>query len=133
MADDDELVREVVMMSLMEAGFVTEGAEDARSALVYLDQGEVIDAQITDFSMPCINGLDLIREVRRRRPTTPAILLTGHVGDIAETRPARRAIVSSSCRSRSARGACGAPRRLHRPDPSIGDTKLTLVATASAY
>jgi DNA-binding response OmpR family regulator len=30
-----------------------------------------------------MNGLDLIREVRRRQPTLPTILLTGHVGDIA--------------------------------------------------
>jgi DNA-binding NtrC family response regulator len=30
-----------------------------------------------------MNGLDLIREVHRRRPTLPAILLTGHVGGIA--------------------------------------------------
>jgi CheY-like chemotaxis protein len=43
-----------------------------------------VEALITDFSMPGMNGLDLIREMRKRRPTLPAILLTGHVGDIAE-------------------------------------------------
>jgi CheY-like chemotaxis protein len=73
--DDDELVREVVMMSLAEAGFQAEGAEDARSALVLMSEGEVFDALITDFSMPGMNGLDLIREVRRRRLMLPAILL----------------------------------------------------------
>ena len=81
--DDDELVREVVVMSLAEAGFATAGAEDASHALAYLDQGRAADALITDFSMPGMNGLDLIREVHRRRPTLPAILLTGHVGGIA--------------------------------------------------
>jgi signal transduction histidine kinase len=82
--DDDELVREVVMMSLNEAGFATEGAEDAQRALVHLDQNGAVEALITDFSMPGMNGLDLIREMRKRRPTLPAILLTGHVGDIEE-------------------------------------------------
>jgi CheY-like chemotaxis protein/anti-sigma regulatory factor (Ser/Thr protein kinase) len=80
--DDDELVREVVMMSLAEAGFATEGAQDAPRALMLLDQGQAVDALITDFTMPGMNGLDLIGEVRRRKPTLPAILLTGHVGDI---------------------------------------------------
>jgi len=81
--DDDDLVREVVMLSLAEAGFATEGAEDAPSALAYLDSGQAVDALITDFTMPGMNGLELIREVRKRRPTLPTILLTGHVGDIA--------------------------------------------------
>ena len=81
--DDDELVREVVMASLADAGFAIEGAEDAPRALAYLDRGQAVDALITDFTMPGMNGLDLIREVRRRQPTLPTILLTGHVGDIA--------------------------------------------------
>ena len=48
---------------------------------------------ITDFTMPGMTGLDLIREVRRRRPTLPTILLTGHVGDIA-TAPIDRTVGS---------------------------------------
>jgi CheY-like chemotaxis protein len=33
--------------------------------------------------MPGMNGLELIREVQRRKPALPMILLTGHIGDIA--------------------------------------------------
>jgi len=73
-------------MSLAKAGFATAGAEDASRALAYLDQGRAADALITDFSMPGMNGLELIREVHKRKPALPAILLTGHVGDIAATR-----------------------------------------------
>jgi FixJ family two-component response regulator len=62
---------------------VAQGAEDASRALVYMDQQQAVDALITDFTMPGMTGLDLIREVRRRKPTLPTILLTGHVGDIA--------------------------------------------------
>jgi signal transduction histidine kinase/CheY-like chemotaxis protein len=91
--DDNELVREVLMMSLEEAGFAAEGAEDASRALVYMDQQQAIDALITDFTMPGMTGLDLIREVRRRKPTLPTILLTGHVGDIA-TAPIDRTVGS---------------------------------------
>ena len=91
--DDNELVREVLMMSLEEAGFAAEGAEDASRALVYMDQQQAVDALITDFTMPGMTGLDLIREVRRRKPTLPTILLTGHVGDIA-TAPIDRTVGS---------------------------------------
>ena len=80
--EDDELVREVLMNSLEDAGFVTLGAENAASAIARLDQGSGVDALITDFSMPGMNGLDLIHEVHARRPSLPAILLTGHVNDV---------------------------------------------------
>jgi signal transduction histidine kinase len=83
--DDDESVREVVVTSLEGAGFAAEGAADASGALACIDREKAVDAVITDFSMPGTNGLDLIREVQKRRPALPAILLTGHVGDIAES------------------------------------------------
>jgi signal transduction histidine kinase/ActR/RegA family two-component response regulator len=81
--DDDEFVRETVMMSLERAGFAAEGAADAADALACTDRGKAVDAVITDFYMPGMNGLDLIREMQKRYPALPAILLTGHVGDIA--------------------------------------------------
>jgi len=81
--DDDEQVRDGLMSSLQDAGFVTLGAEDGGAALGQLDRGAEVDALITDFSMPGINGLDLIHEVHARRPGLPAILLTGHVQDVS--------------------------------------------------
>ena len=79
--DDDELVREGLMTSLEDAGFVALGAQDAIGAIAHLDAGIEVDALITDFSMPGMNGVDLIHEVHARRPGLPAILLTGHVSD----------------------------------------------------
>jgi signal transduction histidine kinase len=81
--DDDEQVRDGLMSSLQDAGFATLGAEDGNAALRRLDQGAEVHALITDFSMPGINGLDLIHEVHARRPGLPAILLTGHVQDVS--------------------------------------------------
>ncbi|HEX7947878.1 MAG TPA: response regulator, partial [Phenylobacterium sp.] len=71
-----------LISSLQDAGFITLGAEDGGAALGQLDRGAEVDALITDFSMPGINGLDLIHEVHARRPGLPAILLTGHVQDL---------------------------------------------------
>ncbi len=80
--DDDEQVRDGLISSLQDAGFVALGAEDGGAALGQLDQGAEVDALVTDFSMPGINGLELIHEVHSRRPGLPAILLTGHVQDL---------------------------------------------------
>jgi CheY-like chemotaxis protein/two-component sensor histidine kinase len=80
--DDDEQVREGLMSMLQDAGFVTLGAEDGRAALGHLDGDSGLDAVITDFSMPGLNGLDLIHAAHARRPGLPAILLTGYVGDV---------------------------------------------------
>ncbi len=81
--DDDELVRQVLMLSLEGAGFAIAGAPDGSHALAYLDRGEKVDALVTDFAMPGMNGVDLIAAARNRTPSLPAVLLTGHVGDIA--------------------------------------------------
>jgi signal transduction histidine kinase len=90
--DDDEMVRLALTNSLEDAGFVVLGAESAKSALALLDGGATIDAVVADFSMPGVNGIDLIREVHARKPRLPAILLTGHVGDVAAARADREQV-----------------------------------------
>ena len=81
--DDDEQVRDGLMSSLQDAGFATLGAEDGAAALRQLDRGAEVDAVVTDYAMPGLNGLDLINEVHARRPGLPAILLTGDLQDLA--------------------------------------------------
>jgi signal transduction histidine kinase/CheY-like chemotaxis protein len=80
--DDDEQVREGLMIALQDAGYVTLSAEDGQTALHHMDGAAGLDALITDFSMPGLNGLDLIHAAQARRPGLPAILLTGYVGDV---------------------------------------------------
>jgi signal transduction histidine kinase/CheY-like chemotaxis protein len=80
--DDDEMVREALISSLEEAGFLTVPAKDGQRALEHFDHSIAIDALVTDFSMPGMNGLELIQRMHARKPDLPAILLTGHVGDV---------------------------------------------------
>jgi signal transduction histidine kinase/ActR/RegA family two-component response regulator len=91
--DEDGFVRDGIMASLEGAGFAAEGAAGAAEALACFDREEAVDAVITDFYMPGMSGLDLIREVQKRYPALPAIPLTGHVGDIAVA-PVARALGS---------------------------------------
>src|SRR5262249_14973994 len=93
--DDDASIREELISSCQDLGFVTFAAEDAARALAHLDGDAEIDGVVTDFSMPGMNGLDLIHEIHARKPDLPAIVLTGHRGDGAIRGAGRRQIEPS--------------------------------------
>ena len=76
--DDDAMVRAVVAGYLKDSGYDIVEASDGVEALARLDDGEVADLLVTDFSMPGMNGLMLIEEARQRLPGLPALLLTGY-------------------------------------------------------
>ena len=55
---------------------------DPREAIERLrDEGDSIAALVTDYRMPGISGLELIRIARRWRPHLPTVLLSGYVDD----------------------------------------------------
>jgi CheY-like chemotaxis protein len=84
LVDDDSMVREVMAGELEARGFVVTTACDGPAALALLDTGQVIDLVITDYAMPKMDGLTLIRQMRQRRPNLPALLLTGYAEGTAE-------------------------------------------------
>jgi CheY-like chemotaxis protein len=61
-----------------ELGYHVAQASDGLAALGHLDGGAAVDLLISDFAMPGMNGLALIKEARQRRPELPALLLTGY-------------------------------------------------------
>ena len=64
LADDSESIREVLAFILENAGYQVLQACDGIDALKYFD-GRPIDLLLTDYHMPRLNGLDLIRKVRQ--------------------------------------------------------------------
>src|SRR5213594_2674476 len=54
--------------------------DTADSAAAALDQiaARDYDAIITDIKMPGMDGVALLAEIRRRRPDTPILMITGH-------------------------------------------------------
>lgn len=76
--DDDAMVRELLVGQMEERGYRVAQAGDGLEALARLDGGAGVDLLISDFAMPGMDGLTLIREARRRRPELPAVLLTGY-------------------------------------------------------
>lgn len=74
--DDEPLVRELLVRVLIRAGFSVESASDGASAIAALDQC-AFDAILSDISMPNLDGVSFLREVRRRDLDVPVILITG--------------------------------------------------------
>jgi len=79
---DDELeVLDMLAANLKDAGFSVQAVNSGALALRLLKQGDLVDALVTDLSMPDLGGLELIREAHRLRPGLPAVLLTGYAGE----------------------------------------------------
>ncbi len=74
--DDEPRVGEVLRRLLGMRGFDVTVCHTAEDALVH-PLLATVDALVTDFGMPGMNGRDLAAEVRRRRPSLPIVLLTG--------------------------------------------------------
>jgi signal transduction histidine kinase len=78
LVDDDEGVRSVTADSLETLGFEVVEAEDAKTALGYLDATS-FDLLISDIMMPGgMDGIGLARQARARWPDMPTLLISGY-------------------------------------------------------
>lgn len=75
--DDSASIRQVVSMALQEAGYNTVTATDGKDALSKLG-GTRFNLVISDVNMPNMNGIELLKELKKRPDTkfTPVIMLT---------------------------------------------------------
>jgi two-component system response regulator FixJ len=85
--DDHEAVRHSLRVLLESAGF---HVRDYPSAISYLESGLDGDCIVADMRMPHMSGLELQRELGRRKTHAPLILITGHA-DVALAVTAMRA------------------------------------------
>lgn len=65
LVDDSATILLSISSILAKAGYATEKASNAEEALRKLQGGLKIDLLITDLNMPGMNGIDLIKEVRK--------------------------------------------------------------------
>jgi DNA-binding response OmpR family regulator len=84
-ADDDRIVRRIVVAKLSGLGYDLTQAEDGQQALHLLEGGFVPDLIITDSLMPRMTGLELARSIRSSPnsdvATLPIIMLTSRQGE----------------------------------------------------
>jgi two-component system response regulator FlrC len=73
--DDDAAMRRALTEVLGRGGFEVEQAPSGQHGIERL-AGEPFDLVVSDLRMPGLGGLNLLREVRRRHPALPVILIT---------------------------------------------------------
>lgn len=80
--EDEELIREMLVLALEEEGYGVVTASDGRSAVEYLksfepSSGELpFDLVILDLMLPQINGLDICRLLRYQGNPVPIMMLS---------------------------------------------------------
>ena len=75
--DDDPLVRETVEELLEDHGIRPTLACDGAEALAASEEEE-FDVVLSDIRMPGRDGMEILPELREKRPATPVILMTGY-------------------------------------------------------
>jgi len=77
LVDDHAIVRQGVRQLLLNHGVVREvvEAESGTQALASLD-GEPFDIVLLDISLPDMNGIELLKRVKRRAPSAPVMMFS---------------------------------------------------------
>ena len=79
LVDDSKELREMTAISLRELGFeVTVAAGGAEALALIEKEPDKFDIIVTDFAMPLVSGVDVIRYARNLRSGWPAIIVTGY-------------------------------------------------------
>ena len=75
--DDEARMAEVIAAALRRAGHECETCASGAAALAALD-ARGADVVVTDWKMPEMDGIELLRRLHARRPGLPVILVTAH-------------------------------------------------------
>lgn len=82
LVDDDRNALVVASAFLRKAGFAVATAASGDEALQVLAMAAPVDVLITDHAMPGLSGLDLVELALERRPSMPALVITGYGRDV---------------------------------------------------
>ncbi len=75
LVDDDEGLREITALQLQGAGFRVTACPGGAEGIAAFEQGSA-DVVLTDLKMPEIDGMQVLRTIRRLDPSVPVIVLT---------------------------------------------------------
>ncbi len=79
--DDEEILRTLIQDQLAAQGYTVETADDGDTALEIIDKKK-FQIIILDIRMPRMSGIEVLKELKRRKNTSRVIVLTA-VDDLA--------------------------------------------------
>ncbi len=80
LVDDEEDIRDVLGIALLDMGYDVLTAENGRTALEIFEERRP-PIVLTDIKMPVMDGIELLRRIKQVNPETEVIMITGH-GDM---------------------------------------------------
>lgn len=80
LVEDDAKVRDVFSQLFTEFNCILFEAEDGEKA-VHLIQNHSFDLIFLDLQLPKIDGIDVFKEVKKHRPTTPVMVISGFLDE----------------------------------------------------
>jgi len=84
--EDDEPSIKYYEILLRNSGADVKIFHTGQEFVDYLNQGnQIIDLVFIDFLIPFINGIECIRIFRKKKKSTPAIMITGYSSEQAKT------------------------------------------------
>src|SRR6185436_7475149 len=75
--DDDPAMLKLAKLNLSEQGYEVETAETSEHGLG-LVQSQRFDLALTDFNLPDLNGIELVKRIKEHSPETEIIMITGY-------------------------------------------------------
>ncbi|RLB09108.1 MAG: response regulator [Deltaproteobacteria bacterium] len=75
--DDEVDFLETLLKRMKKRGVDVTGVGSGEEALSFLDTNQV-DVVVLDVKMPGMDGIETLREIKRRHPLVEVIMLTGH-------------------------------------------------------
>ena len=95
--DDEPVLADTCKQYFEHFGYKVTVAYDGQSALDF-HKKHPVDAVITDFRMPRMNGQELLNRMRQIKPTLPAIMVSGFPGDFRQDEDKRTKVFSKPTR-----------------------------------
>jgi two-component system response regulator ChvI len=84
LVDDDDFFRESLGLNLIDEGFAVTSFSNGADTLKFFEAGGSADVLLLDWRMPGMDGLEVLRQLRRRGLQIPVIFLTVLSDDIYE-------------------------------------------------
>ena len=75
--DDDQSVLKALTRVLVQSGFEVQGANDALEGLTAATDPDT-DVALVDIMMPNLSGIDVLKEIKAKRPSVEVIMMTGN-------------------------------------------------------
>jgi DNA-binding NtrC family response regulator len=77
LVDDEADFLDTLVKRMNKRKVMAHGVGSGEEAIAYLDQNQV-DVVVLDVKMPGMDGIETLREVKKKFPLTEVVMLTGH-------------------------------------------------------